>query len=95
MPAYLIADTYITDATLYEDYKRQVPATIKRFGGRYLTRGGNHEVLEGDWHPHRIVMIEFDDMSALKAWYNSSEYQALLALRQNASSNTLIAINGT
>jgi uncharacterized protein (DUF1330 family) len=40
-------------------------------------------------------MIEFDDMSALKAWYNSLEYQALLALRQNASSNTLIAINGT
>src|SRR3954467_14531784 len=67
--AFLIADIDIADPTTYEDYKRQVAPLIARFGGRYLARGGPHEVLEGDWEPHRLVVLEFPDMASLKAWY--------------------------
>ena len=58
MRAFLIADIDITDPTTYEDYKRQVAPLIARFGGRYLARGGLHEVLEGDSEPHRLVVLE-------------------------------------
>jgi uncharacterized protein (DUF1330 family) len=51
-----------------------VPATEQRHGGRYLGRGGATKVLEGDWEPHRLVIIEFPDMAALMAWYNSPSF---------------------
>jgi uncharacterized protein (DUF1330 family) len=51
-------------------------------------------VLEGNWHPNRVVLIEFPDMAALKAWYHSPEYQPLIALRQNAAKDVLIAVEG-
>ena len=66
MGAYLIADVHITDPATYEEYKRQVSPLIARFGGRYAARAGRHEVLEGDWEPHRLVVLEFPDMAALK-----------------------------
>jgi len=69
--------------------------TIAKFGGRFLVRGGPHEILEGHWHPHRIVVIEFPDMAAIKAWYNSPEYAPLLAMRQPAASDHLVAVEGT
>jgi uncharacterized protein (DUF1330 family) len=53
-----------------------------------------HEVLEGHWHPHRIVVIEFPDMAAIKAWYNSPEYAPLLAIRQPAATNHAVAVEG-
>jgi len=62
MVAYLIADTDIHDHKTYDEYKRQVLPTIAKFGGRFLVRGGPHEILEGHWRPHRIVVIEFPDM---------------------------------
>ena len=64
MPAYLIADTHITDHATYDEYKRQVAPLIAKFGGRFLVRGGAHEVLEGTWQPARLVVIEFPDMDA-------------------------------
>ena len=94
MAAYVIADTLITDPQTYDEYKRQVPPLIAKFGGRFIVRGGQHEVLEGDWQVHRIVVLEFPSMEALKSWYNSPEYAPLLALRQRASSATLVAVEG-
>jgi len=94
MPAYLIADTHITDPKTYDEYKRGVAQVIAKFGGRFLARGGTLEVLEGTWQPARLVLIEFPDMKALKAWYNSPEYAPLLALRQPAATDHLVAIEG-
>ncbi|TMJ65525.1 MAG: DUF1330 domain-containing protein [Alphaproteobacteria bacterium] len=73
---------------------RQVVPKIERHGGRYLTRAGTHEVLEGDWRPNRVVIIEFPDMAAIRAWYGSPEYQPLIALRQSAASDVMIALEG-
>jgi uncharacterized protein (DUF1330 family) len=59
----------------------KVVPMIERFGGRYLTRVGAHEVLEGDWRPNRVVVIEFLDMETIKAFYHSPECRPLIALR--------------
>jgi uncharacterized protein (DUF1330 family) len=95
MPAYLIADTRVTDQVAYDEYRRQVGPQIARFGGRFLIRGGAHQVLEGTWQPGRVVVIEFPTMAALRAWYDSPEYAPLIALRQRAAEGNLIAVEGT
>jgi uncharacterized protein (DUF1330 family) len=94
MPAYYIGEHKITDAANFEAYLRQVVPMIERRGGRYLTRAGTHEMLEGDWHPDRVVIIEFPDMAALKAWYQSPEYQPLIPLRRGAATDVMIALEG-
>ncbi len=75
MPAYLIAEHIITDPVKFEEYRVKVGPMIARHGGKYLTRGGSHTVLEKDnavWQPARVVIVEFPDMAALKAWYDSA-----------------------
>jgi len=94
MAAYLIAEHLISNASLFEEYRSKVAPIIERYGGRYLTRGGSHEVLDGDWKPTRVVIIQFPDMAALKAWYHSPEYQPLIALRRGAATDVLMAIDG-
>ena len=94
MPAYLIADVEVKDPDVYAEYRRQVLPLVQRHGGRFIVRGGAHETLEGPWRPARVVVIEFPDMAALKAWYRSPEYEKLIALRQGASQGSLIAVEG-
>ena len=68
---------------------------IAKHGGRYITKGGSHTVLEADnavWQPGRVVIIEFPDMAALNAWYSSPEYQPLIALRRQAAKDMLITL---
>jgi uncharacterized protein (DUF1330 family) len=95
MPAYVIADTVITDQKTYDEYKRGVVPTIEKFGGRFITRGGKHVVLEGTWQPHRLVIIEFPNMEAAASWYNSPEYAPLLALRRPAATLDLVAVDSS
>ena len=94
MAAYLIADVDIKDAAMFEEYRRDVPATEERYGGRYLGRGGETKVLEGDWEPHRLVVIEFPDMASLMGWYNSPEYARLIEIRKRCASTRIIALEG-
>ncbi|MGI0528219.1 DUF1330 domain-containing protein [Rhizobium giardinii] len=94
MAAYLIADVDVFDAEAFEEYKRDVPATEQRCGGRYLGRGGAAKVLEGDWEPHRLVIVEFPDMAALMGWYNSPEYSRLKAIRERCARTRIIALEG-
>jgi uncharacterized protein (DUF1330 family) len=95
MAAYWIGEHKITDPVKFEDYLSQVVPMIERFGGRYLTRPGTHRILEnGPWQPDRAVIVEFDDMAALNAWYTSPEYQPLIALRRASSIDMLIALDG-
>ncbi|MBP0590247.1 DUF1330 domain-containing protein [Paraburkholderia sp. LEh10] len=94
MAAYLIADVDVTDAALFEEYKREVPATEVRYGGKYLARGGMTKVLEGDWQPHRLVIVEFPDMDSLMRWYDSPEYARLKAIRERCAKTRIIALEG-
>ena len=94
MAAYLVADIEVTDAEGYQQYRRTVGASIAAFGGRFLARGGAVEVLEGDWSPKRLVIVEFPSMERLRAWYDSPEYAPALALRKRASISRLAMTEG-
>jgi uncharacterized protein (DUF1330 family) len=94
MPAYLIADIEVVDAAAFEEYRKQIPAVIAAHGGRYLARGGATEVLEGDWAPRRAVIVEFQSMAALKAFYDAPDYRSLRELRQRATKTNLVAVEG-
>jgi uncharacterized protein (DUF1330 family) len=91
---YLIANIEVTDPVLYEEYRKVVPASIARFGGRFLCRGGAVQVLEGDFAPKRVVVLEFPDVAAIKRWYESPEYRPLLEMRQRASKGSLFIVEG-
>lgn len=94
MAAYLIVDNVITDSKAYDDYRRQAVPLVARFGGRFLVRGGPISHLEGDWKPQRLVLIEFPSMDALRAWYDSPEYAPMRALRQAASTGSVVVAGG-
>ena len=94
MAAYVIADVTVKDPEVYAEYRKQVPATVTKYGGRFLVRGGAFEVVEGDWRPGRVVVIAFPDLAAAKAWYGSAEYGPLVKLRQSASTGSLLLIEG-
>ena len=94
MAAYVIADVEITDAERYKDYTAQTPASIARHGGRWVVRGGATQVLEGDWHPGRVVVIEFPNLDAALEWFNSADYQELAAIRREASTARILVAEG-
>jgi uncharacterized protein (DUF1330 family) len=68
--------------------------TIAAFGGRFVARGGRTEVLEGEWSPRRLVIVEFPSVERAKAWWNSPEYSEAKAIRQATSVGTLVVIEG-
>lgn len=94
MAAYVFANVEVRDPILYEEYRRQVPATLARYGGKFLVRGGATEVLEGLLAPRRIVIIEFESLERAKAWWDSPEYRPLRELRQRASQGDLLLVAG-
>lgn len=94
MAAYLIADIEVTDPAAYEGYKKAVSESIASFGGRYLTRGGRTEVLEGTWAPKRLVIVEFPSMARLREWYDSPGYAPILALRKRSAVSSLVMTEG-
>ena len=94
MTAYALADITILDPDVYEDYRRQVPALIEKYGGRFLVRGDASEVLEGEWQPSRLIILKFPDMDTLQRYYRSDDYQVLLRIRQNAARSNIVAVEG-
>ena len=85
MPAYVIADVKVTDPEQYKQYMALSPGAIEAAGGRFLVRGGPHEVLEGVWQPNRMVMVEFPDMAAARAFYDSAKSRVARAKRAGAT----------
>ena len=94
MPAYVIVNVRVRDPERYRDYTAETPASIARFGGRFLVRGGAVDEREGSWSPERVVVLEFPDGEAARAWYESDEYQALLPIRQEAAESELVIVEG-
>ena len=94
MPAYVIVETDITDPDRYDQYKAASPAAIAAGGGRFLVRGGELTVLEGDWQPSRLVVLEFEDLAAAERWYESEAYQAAKKLREGAARLRVVAVEG-
>jgi uncharacterized protein (DUF1330 family) len=94
MSAYIIVEIEITDPVGYEEYKKQAGATVEKYGGKYIVRGGKTEVLEGDWKPKRIVILEFPTMGRAKEWLNSEEYREPRKMRHRTARTHMLVVEG-
>jgi uncharacterized protein (DUF1330 family) len=94
MSAYIIVEIEITDPAGYEDYKKQAAATVHKYDGKYIVRGGKTEVLEGDWIPKRIVVLEFPTMERAKQWLNCEEYREPRKMRHRTAKTNMILVDG-
>ncbi len=94
MAAYVIANVRVTDPDRYPEYIGRVSQTIERHGGRYLVRGGEVEVLEGNWEPQRLVILEFESMERFRQFYDSPDYTPLKRLRHEAADTQFVVVEG-
>jgi uncharacterized protein (DUF1330 family) len=94
MPAYLISDVSIRDNQAFQVYRTRAAASIAKYGGRSLVRGGAVESLEGNWNPATIIVVEFPDIERARTWYRSPEYADALSVRGEALSRNLILVDG-
>ena len=94
MSAYVVAEVEVTDPAVYEEYRKLAPATIAKYGGKYLVRGGTVETKEGSWQPKRLVVLEFASMDQARKWYHSPEYAPALALRAKAARSKVLLVEG-
>ena len=94
MSAYLIALVDVTDPDKYKNYMALTPAAIDKAGGRFLVRNGKRETLEGPDEERRLIVIEFDSLDAVRAFYDSPDYQAAKLERVGAAEGQFIAIEG-
>jgi uncharacterized protein (DUF1330 family) len=94
MSAYVIVDVEVKDFEKYQEYRKLAPAIVQAHGGKYLVRGNRIEVLEGDWTPRTIVVVEFESFERAKAWYESPEYVAIRSGRQENTVSKMILVDG-
>jgi uncharacterized protein (DUF1330 family) len=94
MPAYIVGLVEVTDPESYNRYRARTPEVIAQYGGHFVIRGGEPQVLEGDWPAPRVVVIAFPDEAAARRFYESPEYQEIVPIRQGASNGTLALLPG-
>lgn len=94
MSLYFLADIEIKDEKMYAEYIEKAPEIIKKYGGRYLVKGGKVATVSGNWNPKRIVVIEFPSEEALKECFNSEEYKVIAPLREKSTTSKAIIVEG-
>jgi len=94
MSAYVVIDLDVEDRPALEEYGRAVPSIVAKYEGRYLVRGGQIEVLEGDWKPKRLIVYEFPTTDAARRWHESEEYRPFRATRQRAAHANIVLVEG-
>lgn len=92
--AYIIANVTVTNSDQYAEYRRLSSLAMQAHGAEVCVRGGAVEVLEGDWHPDRVVILKFPSVEKARAFYDSSEYGAARAARQGAAVMRMVVIEG-
>ena len=95
MAAYVISEVEILDEARANIYRSLASASIERYGGRYIVRGGAIALIEGDRDPkRRFVVVEFPSMQRAHEWYRSPEYADALKVRAGALTRTLTFVEG-
>jgi uncharacterized protein (DUF1330 family) len=94
MPAYVIYQGEVLDPERYEEYKVKAAASLLAAGGRYVVRGGDIEVLEGDAPAGRTVVVEFPSMADAVAWYSGAEYTEARKVREGAAIARMYVVDG-
>lgn len=94
MSAFLVVDVTVHDADRYMEYARQVHPFVQKHGGRYHVRGGETQVLEGDWHPQRLVVVEFPSRENALAFVNDPGYTEVAAIRHASATTNMVLADG-
>lgn len=94
MVAYVIVDSNVTDPEGFKAYAAKVRDTLVAHGGKPVINTDNITVLEGDWQPKRMVVLQFDSPEAIQGWYNSPEYQEILPHRLASAKDKLLIVEG-
>ena len=94
MSAYVIVDVEVTDPQGYQEYAKLARPTVEQYGGKYLARGGQNELLEGEWQPKRLVILEFESLPQAKTWLNSPEYAPARAMRHKFGRTNMVVVEG-
>jgi uncharacterized protein (DUF1330 family) len=94
MAGYVIVEIEVTDPVGYEEYKKLAGATVAKYGGKYIVRGGASETLEGDWEPKRIVILEFESVRRAKEWLNCAEYEEPRKMRHRTAKTNMVVVEG-
>ena len=94
MAAFVVVQESIENEAVFAQYRAKAPATVEAYGGKFLARGGNLEVLEGELPHKRLVILEFPTRQDAIAWYNSPEYQEILPLRLSSSKGIFAVLDG-
>ena len=94
MKVYLIVHIEVTNPELMEKYRELVPKIVAKYQGKYLVRGGDSEILEGDYFKHRIVLLEFPSRQQANNFNNSEDYAPLKMLRIEAGNNSSVLVEG-
>ena len=94
MSAYLITDVEVTDESLYAEFRERMTPAIESYGGTFIERGGQIEVIQGTWTPTRLAIVEFESMEQAHAWLDSSENHALDDIRTRSSNINMVLVQG-
>lgn len=94
MAAYAIVDMTVTDPVRIEDYRRLAGESVAAYGGKFIVRGGRAEVVDGDWKPQRVVVIEFPDLAQARRWRASPEYGRACEIRNRAATTRMLLVEG-
>ena len=94
MSAYMIANVAINNTEKIKQYLEKTPEVVRKYGGRFLVRGGEFWIAEGNWIPKRLVILEFESFQKAKDFCHSKEYQPLKALRQESANTDMVFVDG-
>lgn len=95
MPAYVVVQVQVHDPIAYEEYKKDVPATLALYDGKFIVRGGKVQTLEGTWKPERFVILEFPSAERAREWWASPEYQKIAGIRYRNATSQMILVEGS
>ncbi|HWV51355.1 DUF1330 domain-containing protein [Pseudorhodoplanes sp.] len=90
---YWIASVDVQSEEGYKPYAAANPEIFKKYGGRFVIRGGRSQCVEGKARSRNVV-IEFPDYESALACYNSPEYQANIKVRQPHADANILVIEG-
>jgi len=94
MSAYIIVDITVHDEERYKEYVAVAPGFVEKHQGKYVVRGGETDVVEGDWRPGRLVVVEFPSKEHAQAFLQDPEYQSVAAVRHAATTSNLLVVEG-
>lgn len=94
MKAYIVARVEVTDWARYREYTKLTPGLIAQYGGKFIVRGGESVLLEGEPETRRMVIIEFPSLEQAKAFYHSPGYTEARAVRAGAAIAQFLAVEG-